>query len=411
MIFLAPAFLFAAAAVAAGVVALHFIVSREPKAVPLPTARFAPERPARAQPRALSPEDLLLLLVRILALLFVGAALARPVVAPPRRPVAHVVVVDRSRAVASGAEVTAAAGPFLGAGDALVLFDSSATVAGGDSLEGLTPSPGRGRLSTGLVAALRAASALRDAADSFELVLVSPFAVEEMDDATDSIRALWPGTIRLVPVAARENAPLPGIQFDGPAGDPLRWALPPARPGVPATVRIVRGSLDAESSAWARGGARVLVHWPERPGPPADTVGAVIAGDAVVVAPFPRTIMPDSSGRVVARWVDGTPAAVETAIGPGCIRSVAIAVPSRGDLVLEPRFARLVAALTEPCGGATGFAAIDARRMAALAGLASAGRAPRAAIAQAETIPSPLAPWLFGIALVVLGVEMAVRRK
>jgi len=49
MTFLAPLFLAAAAGIAALVVAIHFISTREPATVPLPTARFAPDRPVRAR--------------------------------------------------------------------------------------------------------------------------------------------------------------------------------------------------------------------------------------------------------------------------------------------------------------------------------------------------------------------------
>jgi hypothetical protein len=74
--FLVPAFLLAAGVVAGAVVAIHFIVTREPRTVPLSTARFAPARPVRAAARAVRLQDLLLLLLRVLMILAVGAALA-----------------------------------------------------------------------------------------------------------------------------------------------------------------------------------------------------------------------------------------------------------------------------------------------------------------------------------------------
>ena len=58
MTLLAPAYFFAALAVAAAVVALHFIVTREPRTAPLPTARFVPDRAVRAQSRAIQLQDL-----------------------------------------------------------------------------------------------------------------------------------------------------------------------------------------------------------------------------------------------------------------------------------------------------------------------------------------------------------------
>ena len=77
MTFLAPLWL-AVAAIAAGVVfALHLITTRRPPAAPLPTARFVPGGDARAASRASRPTDVPLLLLRVLALVLLGAAVAR----------------------------------------------------------------------------------------------------------------------------------------------------------------------------------------------------------------------------------------------------------------------------------------------------------------------------------------------
>src|SRR3954465_859311 len=99
MSFLAPMFFYVALGVAAGAVALHFIVTRQPTSSPLPTVRFVPTSAVRVTTVAPVPEDLLLLLVRVLAALFIGAALARPVLLPHRRPIARVVLADVSRGV------------------------------------------------------------------------------------------------------------------------------------------------------------------------------------------------------------------------------------------------------------------------------------------------------------------------
>jgi hypothetical protein len=443
MTFLAPAFLFAAGLVSAAVVAIHFIVTREPRIVPLPTARFAPERPVKARSRTLQLQDLLLLLLRVLLILAVGAALARPVLRPARRALARIVVVDRSRAVASGAEVADSALALFSSGDAVLLFDSAATVlrAGElDSLAALEPSSHTGRISTALVAALRTATEIRERADSFEIAIISPFAAEEIDYATDSVRALWPGRVRLVQVAARvDSAWNPVIAMDAPATDPLHLALPPRiRSGSGETnVRIVRGAATASDSSWVREGARVLLHWPasiaNAHGAGAlpqvwnargavDTVGAVSAGTVVVAAPLERQVVyrPDTvsmsadgrpPSRVVARWVDGEPAAVEEAHGSGCIRTVTVDVPARGDLVLQPRFGRLVAELAAPCGGAAALQPLDGPRLASLAGPESLGLVSGDAIAQPEVIPSPLVKWLLALGLLLALGELALRRR
>ena len=62
MTFLAPGFFFASLAVAAAVIALHFIVTRQPRAGILPTARFVPNMPATATARATRPSDIPLML-------------------------------------------------------------------------------------------------------------------------------------------------------------------------------------------------------------------------------------------------------------------------------------------------------------------------------------------------------------
>jgi Aerotolerance regulator N-terminal len=459
MTFLAPLFLLGAAAGALLVVALHFIVTRDPRALPFPTARFAPERPPLARARALRLEDLLLLFLRVGVVAAVGVALAGPVVRPPRRAMARVLLLDRSRAVGRADEVVDSARALLGSRDGLVLFDSAATVVPADqsSLGGLAVTPRRGRLSAALIASLRVASSLRNAADSVEIALVSPLAAEEMDRATDSIRALWPGRLRLVRVSGRTPAPAAAaLVVDADTDDPLRMALPARIPEVPVragaaaasagagragrgrpgstgaepgdTIRLVRGSLGAADSAWVRPDGRLLVHWPAQAGPAPvvsgawaprpvpDTTGAVVAGDAVVVAPFVRRLrfrdaQESAHQHVVARWVDGTPAAVDDPIGAGCIRTVTIPVTARGDLVLQPRFARLVRALLAPCRGTPDFTPIDEPQLASLAGQPHDYPVAAADIVPTQTTSSPLAKWFLALAALLALGEWLVRRR
>jgi hypothetical protein len=436
MSFLLPGFLLAAGAIAAGAVLLHFIVTREPDQLELPTARFAPERTIQARARRFEPRDLLLLLIRVTLVLVVAAALAGPVIAPSRRDVIRIVMLDRSRAVASPAEAADSARALLRAGDPLILFDSSATILEPnitDSLDGLAGVNVPGRISTALIAALRTASRIRDRADSIELVLVSPLAGEEVDAATDSIRGRWPAGIRLVPVAMGTAPPAPVVSLESDPSDPLRMTLlPAAGNGSPGTVRVLRRLAGSADSAWADQPGRVLVVWPDSGVPPGwtagtpDTVGAVMAGGGVVVAPFLRSVVarPRSgrgdpgelasgprNDRVVARWVDGEPAAVETALGQGCIRTVSITVPSAGDLVLDPRFGRLVSVLTEPCGGAGDYRPLDPVARARLAGNDRLLRTAAAGIVSAERMATPWSRWLLLAALLLMGLEAVARRK
>ena len=163
-----------------------------------------------------------------------------------------------------------------------------------------------------------------------------------------------------------------------------------------------------------------MVVWPDSGVPPGwtagtpDTVGAVMAGGVVVVAPFLRQLSRVAERRgdlVVARWVDGEPAAVETALGQGCIRTVTITVPRAGDLVLDPRFGRLVSALTEPCGGAANYRPLDPVARARLAGNDRLLRTAAAGIVPAERMATPWSRWLLLAALLLMGLEAVARRK
>lgn len=423
MTFLAPIFFYIGVALAGAAIALHFIVIRQPSSSVLPTVRFVPNSTVRVTTVA-RPEDLLLLLLRVLLALLIGAAFARPVLVPKRRPVARIVMADVSQAVGRIEEVRDSARALLGPQDVLVVFDSTARVVRKDAAAAagqLARAPRPGRFSPALVAARRAAADLRAGADSIELAIVSPFRAAEIDGATQAIRTLWPGRIRLVPVAARADslAPPAGIAVRGGADDGV--ALAAALAGLPSSdsaVRIVRGTASPADSAWAASGRRTLVRWPVDGAPPSwvarakpDTAGAVIAGEAALVVPLERRweLAPAARpNRIAARWVDGAPAAAEYAVGSGCIRDVAVPVPLRGDLVLRPAFGRLVQALAAPCGTESVGSGLGAPELRTLAG--SGPLAPRSAIAPPDTVATPLVPWLLGAVLVLALLELLVRR-
>ena len=421
MTFLAPLFMYIGLAVAAGAVALHFIVTRQPQSTPLPTARFVPQGTVRVTTIA-APEDRLLLLLRVLLVLLVAAAFARPVLVPRRRPVLRVVLADVSRAVASDAELRDSVRAVLRPGDALVVFDSAARAIrdhATDSAAALRLTTGDARLTPALIVALRAASEMRAGADSLELVLVSPLPARAADGATPTVRALWPGRARLVRVAARPDsgAAAGGAAIVAAADDPIiAGAVAAQLSARDATTRIVRGAATAGDSAWAASGRRALVRWPAaaapagwsaRPAP--DTVGAVIAGETALVAPLVRRWrLASPGGRVIARWLDGEPAATERALGAGCIRDVAIEIPTRGDLVFRPSFGDFLRALAAPCAGAGAGAPMGPDDLRMLAG--AGPLAPSARIAPAERLSTPLVPWLLGAALLLALAELLVRR-
>lgn len=174
-------------------------------------------------------------------------------------------------------------------------------------------------LSAALVAARRAAARLRE--DSVELIIISPFAASELDAATTTLRAQWPAAIR----AIRVVAPPPSSH-------------------------------------------RAIVRWIPLQGP-VDTIGAVVMDGRVAVAPFTRSRTYHApEGVVLARWVDGEPAAVERTRGDSCEREIAIGMPSTRDVE------RLRAALTDrPCGTASLGATMSDSAVGAFAGAGAFG--------------------------------------
>ena len=430
MTFLSPLYLWGAIAAAAGIVTLHFLVTRQPRASILPTARFVPDSPATATARDARPSDLLLMLLRVIVVLAAGAALAKPIMKPSRQPLRRIFLVDASRAVANPKEALDSLNALYGDGDLVVVFDSTAhatSPAFRDSLSAVRTRDARGNLSAGLIASLRVASDLRDKADSVELVIVSPLLGEERDAATDSIRKLWPGRARIIRIAAGTDSfpnvgdTRPELTIEADATDPLGVSVSLAsRTQTPVAARIIRSAtMSSDDSTWITSGDRALVFWPiaERPRfaiarAPADVSGGVLTRGARVVSSFQRrwSFPTDSlrGNRVVARWADGQPAVVEKKMGLGCLRSVAIPVPVAGDLVIRPEFVRIVEAIVGSCGDKLSPTPLAAPIVASLAG--SGRLASGKAFTARKNIASPLAPWLFAIALAATVGELFARR-
>jgi len=376
MTFLAPGFLLAAGAAACAVIALHFIVTRRPRSMPFPTARFVPDAPVAARERSLRLSDLLLLVLRVFTIMLVGVALARPVLTPAREKVVRVIVADVSGAVADIADVRDSARSLMRPGDELIALDTSArTVRSPDSLSNRAGSRSVASLSAAMLAALRAGQRVRAGADSIELVVVSPVVATERDRATTAIRQQWPGRARLVPVRAMpadssDLRPVEAVFLDS------------ARPGF----AVPRNRID--------------------------TVGAVVADGNVVVGTFERRwrFNGDSlkGARVIARWVDGDPAAIERDSGATCSKSILIPLDSSGDMVLRPGVAKLRASLSAPCYRA------PSSPDTALASIIAGGSGKLASTADfpaATDSASPISRWLIGLAIVLALAEMVLRRR
>lgn len=411
MTLLAPGFLLAGLAAALGVLALHFLARQLPPRDWLPTARFVPDRQAHAPARALKPSDLLVLALRMAAVIAAGLALARPVSEGSRRPLARIVLLEHSRAVASPSQAADSARSLLRDGDVLVAFDSAGRTLPVESLP-LAPSSARGSLSAGLLAARRVAASLAGRADSIELAIVSPLAEEGWDAATPALRATWPAGARLVAVALA-RAPAATVTVTGTTGDdPVEAAVALMGAGSgAAAVRIQRGVATSADSAFAAGGG-ALVLWPATTEASADTSGAVVVrrlasgGEAVLAAAFARGAAPQH-GDTIARWADGAPAATERPHGRGCVRDVRIPVPEASDVVLRESARAVLAVLAGPCGAPVARSPLADSLRSLLAGR------PGALVAvepvRAAAFP-PVSRWLLLAAALLLGLEMAARR-
>ncbi|MCC6773054.1 MAG: BatA domain-containing protein [Gemmatimonadaceae bacterium] len=360
-VFLAPGYLVAAVLASAVVTALHLLAWRRPEPTLLPTARFAPSSAVRAVSRALRLSDVSLLVVRVLALLLAGAALAGPTVTPRRSGVARVLLLDASRRVGSMDAVRDSARARLAGADAVVWVrvDSVARLlpdsAAGDRADV------RGSLSAGLVAAVQAAHRLAGTFARVEVVVISPFAAESWDAATDAARRAWPGDVEAVRVGARDATAGAGGRTTRvarelpPVDDPIGAVFSLAVDSTLPAIRVRREAPSAADSAWARDGG-VVVWWPRAgAGDAGHTSSASLAmlGDGARSAVGHFAALPGValSGRAILRWGDGAIAAAEESLGGGCLRVVAVGVPDAGDEVLRPGFVRLARGLAMPCGG------------------------------------------------------------
>lgn len=436
MTFGAPLWLALGAAAAIALVGLHLLAIGRPAPWLLPTARFIPIRAARARRLATRPTDRLLLATRVAAVLLAAIALSHPTRTPARRPVARVIVADLSSATRDAREVRDSVHALAAVGDVVIAFDSAPSAAvnvsdvtrdslldartAANSSRGARVVPGV--LSAALASARREAPALRERADSLELVIVSPLTARELDAATHAVRGAWGGRARVVRVAATPtDSTVATVAVRGGPADDVLAAVLPATANARTTRRIVRGGASAADSAMARDSGIVLVDWPANGAPAAwprrthaDVAGGVTALDgshATFIAPLSRTVtlpspMPNDA-LVIARWADGEPAAIEHPLGRGCVREVAVAVPQNGDAALRTPFRAFVTAMTSPCATASMGAPIDARAVASLAGT-GALLATRS-LATPHAPRDPIARWLLAAALALLLLELPLR--
>jgi hypothetical protein len=411
--FLAPAFLFAGAAVASAIVLLHFLARRRPRPAMLPTARFVPDRPARWPSRAPRPTDWWLLALRVLAIVSIATAFAGPRREPDRAVTRRIVLVDRSRAVGDERAMRDSVLAVVHEGDVLMPFDTAVrTISAGtrDSSAVLTRSESPASLSTALIVAERVTATLRNRADSVELIIASPFALESWDEATPVLRRRWAGRLRLItlPLASGDSTAL-RIDVRTPLSDPVAAAAAPFTGRGDVLARVVRDNPSAEDSGWARASGNVVVHWPRGEAADSLTPQAIVTSDGVLAAPLVRRSLDPNGVRIVARFADGSAAIVERVHGRGCIRDVAFDFPIRGDVALRESARRLVAVVAAPCEGRRSQRTLSAAQLSSLrgtGGLLATSTVPRMARAR-----SAATPWLLIVGALLLLMELGVRRR
>lgn len=405
MTFATPWLFGAAVAASLMVGILHLLSVRRPPVLALPTARFVTGGDARAVARRPRPNDLLLLMLRVLALLAAGAALAGIQLEAGRARTVRLVMVDSAAATDSSwrvRQLTGAGAPLSAAKDDGDVESQLHAVAD------LARDPARA-----VVRATQLAAALatdRPELEQVELTVVIPDHVETLE-GWEAWRAQWPGAIT--------------VQRAAPAGSVVGGG--DGATGVAQPSGVASAMNDAATVAMTSlfGGAapdpQVTIVWPQDGAPAgwrmrqvSDTVSAVAAQGQALVGPFVRVadappVYDVPARRALAWWSDGAPAVVEERVGGRCLRSVGIRVPAASDLLLSAPAEGLLRALRAPC-------AVRGLRTDSLRGNdpgrgRAAASAFRAGVAgRTGTRPAWLGPILLLFALALLGAEWLVRR-
>ena len=419
-----------ALAAALAITALHFLSVRQPRVMLLPTARFVPERDARAVARQAKPRDLPLLMLRVVALLAAGAALAGARCGVAGATVSSIIVLDATLRADSAVLVTRAVATSAGADVGAAADASSPTVLW---VNGVGDDPG-----VAITAAIRESARQARANSSLaelSLAVVMPASVRSRE-GWEAWRGQWPARIRVVPLGSAAVADT-GTMSTSAEGK-VRVVGVRTAAGAASGVDVVEAAFASRGAIAARGSApegeevvvrrtvtngaertAVVVQWPVN-GVPAgwevapamDSVGAVTSAGVALVAPWVRTALPpvlSDSVRAIAWWSDGVVAAVERTRGPSCVRDVALAVAEGSDLLLSPAADGLLRVLRAPCGG-RGVAAPRENPSAFTTTGASADRFRNAGTMSRATRPEWLAASLLALALVALLAEHFVRR-
>jgi hypothetical protein len=395
-----PGFLAAGLGLAAVVAALHLLARRPPEREALPTARFLSEDARTLLRLQARPTDWVLMLLRMVLVVCLGAAFAGTVWTPERRGTGHVVLLDAGAGADAGWEtavalateaVREAEAAGSGTADAIVVaygLDAGPRVVDVASLSGLQLGSTRATVEDGL-RALRAAVVedTRLSTARAEWVLAPTWG--SWNPGIGLLRpALWPGSL---PLRALPPGPAtPGGQATAPDATPpgatqaatarvagadagrleaalsalgIDLATEETGPPQPGDWMFWDGPSEAEVTKLAeraRAGEVVLISG--ELGQPVADVPWIPDGsrsgrkDGIVVAGAPRFGdgllslggSPARGAAVVAVFADATPAAAAWPKGEGCMVYLAATL---GDDALDrsPGYPELIRRLVEGC--------------------------------------------------------------
>ena len=340
-----------AAVAGSGVVFVwHLLSVRQPPELLLPTARFVPGGDARAVARRPRPNDLLLLLLRIVAVLAIGAAFAGLQCAGGGAQYARLVYVDRLDRVDAlsgelgsldSASVTGVAGDTVGRWQRLDLQ--------------MDPGVALARVWSDVAVLLREYPSI----EHVELVVILPASVQSRR-GWDAWRTQWPGPVRVIArdstfFIAERSVVLRGAKADDVVSSAIAVHLPqtPRRDSMTSlgATRTEVTIARSDSVRMPRDYAGVWVHWVDALGTARDTIAAVSAAGRTVMGPFVRRegAVPAEGARSIAWWSDGEPAATSRAQGSACLVDVQVGVPAGSDVLLSPEAGGLVDAIVNAC--------------------------------------------------------------
>lgn len=463
-----PAFLLAGALAMLVPLALHLIRRRPPLRAPLPTARFLVEDPRNAV-RVSRPTDLPLLALRMLLLLLLGFALARPAWIPAPEGTSTVVLLDRGAAMRGDgwrAALGEARRSLLAADGAakgeLVMFDTAAvrvprhriTPALFDSLLAAGPTEGPADYAAALRAIPASARALRGA-DSVRVRMISALADGGWTPGLAPLRrAAWPGTLDLARVPIAQASTVDSADAGAPPRNALVLAArgggfasaalgaagleggrgnPQALPGDAAVYLLMEAPSAATAGRLlerARAGATVIVTpagaaealraalpWRGGFAVAENSGGAMWFGPELELAGAAGRVQagaPADGARTVAAWEDGRPAAVARALGSGCLVFVGTELEG-GELPYQAEYPAALARLARGCAADAPNAA-DVRPLDPGAVAVLRGRGPAALAASAVGASEAgvaLGRWVLGAAILIALVEtlLAYRRR